>query len=83
MTKSKFKDLTKNGKVFTYGYCTKTAYDSIKEKNIKLNHNIEPLKMTSLSHIGSDWKNIIIELYDGFIVLLFDTSSVAFYKVES
>lgn len=82
MTKQNFKESIRNGNVFLYGYATEKEFNHIKDHNIKFKKDLQPIKKTLMSHIGSDWKHISIESYDQFIILHFnETQNIAVYKV--
>lgn len=83
MTKQAFKEAIKNGLVSVYGYTSTKQYEEVKQKNIQLKKDLQPLKKTTLSHIGSDWKNIIIDEYSGYITLSFNTNTTAYYKINN
>lgn len=82
MTKQAFKEAIKSGKVSVYGYSSTKQYEAMKQNGVKLKHDKKPLKKTIMSHIGSDWKNVVIDTYEGYITLSFDTNTTAFYKVS-
>ena len=71
MTKEKVKELIKNGMLYNFGFITPKQLEAIKEKNIKFKKDLQPIKKTSTNNIGSNWKDIDVLEYDGFILLIF------------
>ena len=71
MTKENVKDMIKRGMLYNYGFITPKQLEAIKEKNIHFKKDLQPIKKTFSSNIGSSWKDIDVLEYDGFILLNF------------
>ena len=81
MTKKDVKELIKKGFLYNYGFITPKQYEIIKNNNIHFKKDLQPVKKTSINNIGSDWKDIEVLEYEGFILLNFkDFNNIGVYK---
>lgn len=83
ITKQGFKNSIKNNEVMTYGYASKGLILDFIKNNHNFKAGISPIKRTQLSHFGSNWKNIDLIKYKGYVIAIFnDTNNAGIYKVK-